>query len=414
MIFALIPFLLLHFAKCGVVKRESTMDRVNRVLDQYPVIDGHNDFPMAIRDLVRNNISNVPFEKDLTQEEPWASFYANHVDLPRMRKGKMGGQFWSAYVSCESQFKNSIQLFMEQVDIIKQFVKRYPNDLMWATSTADIESAAEQGKIASMIGMESGHGIGSSLPILRTFYDMGVRYMTLTHGCNTPWADAAQVESGDFPPRANGITEFGVKVVHEMNRLGMLVDLSHVSSDVMRQVLDVTKAPIIFSHSGARAICSHPRNAPDDVLEKVAENGGVVMVNFFTCFLADDCRDRDVTVQDAVAHINHIRQVAGVDHVGIGGDYDGVPWTPIGLEDTSQYPNLFAALIEDDTFEWTDEDLGKLASGNILRTFKEVEFVRDALALGGVEADNSWIPEEDIQEDLQCSYDFPPAGPQHS
>merc|ERR1719347_1838670 len=325
---------------------------------------------MAIRDLVRNNISNVPFEKDLTQEEPWASFYANHVDLPRMRKGKMGGQFWSAYVSCESQFKNSIQLFMEQVDIIKQFVKRYPNDIMWATSTADIESAAEQGKIASMIGMESGHGIGSSLPILRTFYDMGVGYMTLTHGCNTPWADAAQVESGDFPPRANGITEFGVKVVHEMNRLGMLVDLSHVSS--------------------------------------------VVMVNFFTCFLADDCRDRDVTVQDAVAHINHIRQVAGVDHVGIGGDYDGVPWTPIGLEDTSQYPNLFAALIEDDTFEWTDEDLGKLASGNILRTFKEVEFVRDALALGGVEADNSWIPEEDIQEDLQCSYDFPPAGPQHS
>merc|ERR1719347_1008298 len=335
---------------------------------------------MAIRDLVRNNISNVPFEKDLTQEEPWASFYANHVDLPRMRKGKMGGQFWSAYVSCESQFKNSIQLFMEQVDIIKQFVKRYSNDLMWATSTADIESAAEQGKIASMIGMESGHGIGSSLPILRTFYDMGVRYMTLTHGCNTPWADAAQVESGDFPPRSNGISGFGEKVVHEMNRLGMLVDLSHVSSDVMRQVLNTTYAPVIFSHSGARSVCSHPRNVPDDVLERMPLVGGVVMVNFFTCFVIDDCTERNATVADVVKHINHIRRVAGVDHVGIGGDYNGIPWLPEGLEDVSKYPNIFAALIEDEEFEWTDEDLGKLAGQNLIRTLRKVEEIRDNMA----------------------------------
>jgi len=298
--------------------------------------------------------------------------------------------------------------FLEQIDIIRQLVAKYPEDLMWATSTADIEAAAEQGKIASMIGVESGHAIGSSLPILRTLYTMGARYMTLTHGCNTPWADAAQVESGDFPPRANGISEFGGKVIHEMNRLGMLVDLSHVSSDTMRQVLEVTIAPIIFSHSGARAICSHPRNVPDDVLEKVAQVGGVVMVNMFTCFLADDCMDRDVTVQDAVDHINHIRRIAGVDHVGIGADYNGVPFTPIGLEDVSQYPNLFAALIEDATFEWTDEDLGKLAWGNIVRTFKEVEAVRDFLEAAGELPDNSYISEEDLGDDLQCNFDFPP------
>merc|ERR1711963_1314754 len=211
---------------------------------------------------------------------------------------------------------------------------------MWAVSTREIEEAWKVGKIASMIGVESGHAIGSSLPILRTLYSMGARYMTLTHTCNTPWADAAQVEQGYFPPRTNGISEFGEKVVLEMNRLGMLVDLSHVSSDAMRQVLNVTRAPVIFSHSGARSVCSNPRNVPDDVLEKVAEVGGVVMVNFYSCFLTDNCTTEDATVLDVVKHINHIRRVAGVNHVGIGGDYNGVPWTPVGLEDVSKYPNI--------------------------------------------------------------------------
>jgi len=384
-----------------------TMERVYRVLGEYPIIDGHNDFPMGIRSLLKNDVDQLNFDHDLTQEEPWASYYANHVDLPRMRKGQMGGQFWSAFISCKSQYADAIQLFLEQIDVIKQFVARYPDDLHWAVSTADIEAARKSGKIASMIGVESGHAIGSSLPILRTLYDMGARYMTLTHGCNTPWADAAQVESGYFPARNNGTSDFGRKVVLEMNRLGMLVDISHVSSDTMRQVLDTTQAPIIFSHSGARAICSNPRNVPDDVLERVAEVGGVVMVNFYACFLIDNCGDEDATVLDVVKHINHIRKVAGVDHVGIGGDYNGIDIVPVGLEDVSKYPELFAALIEDGEFEWTDEDLAKLAGQNLINTFKAVEEVRDMLADAGVKADNSWIPAEDLGNDTACSTNFP-------
>merc|ERR1719309_1507180 len=345
----------------GKPYKENSLSRAHRVLSDYPVVDGHNDFPMAVRDLLKNDLSKLHFDQDLTEEEPWASYWANHCDLPRMRRGKMGGQFWAAYVGCDSQFKDATQKFMEQMDIIKQFVARYPDDLMWSDSSKDIEEAFAQGKIASMIGVESGHAIGSSLPILRSLYSLGARYMALTHVCNTPWADAAQVEQGYFPPRVNGTSDFGEKVVLEMNRLGMLVDLSHVSHDTMMNVLDITQAPVIFSHSGARAVCSHPRNVPDDVLERVAEVGGVVMVNFYACFLRDNCAKEDATVEDVVKHINHIRRVAGVDHVGIGGDYCGIDIVPVCLEDVSHYPEVFAALIEDDEFEWTDEDLAKLS-----------------------------------------------------
>jgi len=387
---------------------ETTAERVSRVLSRYPVIDGHNDFPMGIRNLLKNDVTKLRFDEDTTQIEPWASYWANHVDLPRMRKGQMGGQFWSAFVGCKSQYRDAVQIFLEQIDVIRQFVARYPEDLKWCTSVADIEQAWAEGRIASMIGVESGHAIGSSLPLLRTLYAMGARYMTLTHGCNTPWADAAQVESGDFPPRVNGISDFGGKIVREMNRLGMLVDLSHVSSDVMRQVLSITEAPVIFSHSGARAVCSNPRNVPDDVLEMVAQVGGVVMVNFYSCFLIDDCQTRDATVQDVVKHINHIRSVAGVDHVGIGGDYCGIDRVPVGLEDVSHYPEVFAALIEDGTFQWTDEDLGKVAGINLINTFRDVETVRDLLAEWGTGPDNSWIPVEDLGEDTGCNSYFPP------
>jgi len=382
------------------------MERVWRVLGEHPVIDGHNDFPMAIRSLFNNDIDQINFDHDLTQEAPWNTYWANHCDLPRMKKGGMGGQFWSAFISCNAQFHDSVQLFMEQVDVIKQLVAKYPDDLMWATSSSDIETAISQGKIASMIGVESGHAIGSSLAILRSLYELGVRYMTLTHGCNTPWADAAQVESGNFPPRSNGISQFGEKVVHEMNRLGMLVDLSHVSSDVMRQVLDTTYAPVIFSHSGARSVCSNPRNVPDDVLERIPEVGGVVMVNFYSCFVIDDCREKDATVTDVVKHINHIRRVAGVDHVGLGGDFNGIDQLPVGLEDVSKYPNVFAALIEDEEFEWTDEDLGKLAGQNLIRTFREVEEIRDSMTSGGFKPDNSWVPVPDLGSDTGCRTDY--------
>jgi len=318
----------------------------------------------------------------------------------------MGGQFWSAYVDCDSQFKDATQKFLEQIDIIKQLVERYPQDLMWAESADDIEVAIANGKIASLIGVESGHAIGSSLPLLRSLYFLGARYMTLTHGCNTPWADASQVEEGSLSPRVEGLSQFGVLVVKEMNRLGMLVDLSHVSSDTMRQAIAASEAPVIFSHSSARAISAHARNVPDDVLELVRNNRGIVMVNFYACFLIDDCGSSNATVKDIVKHINHIRRVAGVDCVGIGGDFNGIEMPPIDINDVSHYPEVFVALIEDEEFGWTDEDLGKLASGNIIRVFKEVESVRDVLAGRAAKPDNTWIPEEDLEEDTTCQTQF--------
>ena len=395
--------LLLVSTSHGVPCPENIMARVNKVLKDYPIIDGHNDFPMGVRDLLNNDVSLLNFDHDLTKEEPWASYYFNHVDIPRMRKGKMGGQFWSAYISCSSQYKDATQKFLEQIDVIHQIVDKYPEDLMWADSAADIELAFSKGKVASLVGVESGHAIGSSMSILRTLYSMGARYMTLTHGCNTPWADAAQVEDGSFPSRVNGLSDFGVKIVQEMNRLGMLVDLSHVSSDAMRQAIQASFAPVIFSHSSARAVAAHSRNVPDDVLEMVKENGGIVMVNFYTCFLVESCRTQNATVLDVVKHINHIRKIAGVDHVGIGGDYNGIDVTPVDLPDVSYYPNVFAALIEDTEFEWTDEDLGKLASGNLIRVLKEVEEVRDLLAIEGQKPDNTWISSEDLGDDTACN-----------
>jgi len=395
--------LLLVSTSHGVPCPENIMARVNKVLKDYPIIDGHNDFPMGVRDLLNNDVSLLNFDHDLTKEEPWASYYFNHVDIPRMRKGKMGGQFWSAYISCSSQYKDATQKFLEQIDVIHQIVDKYPEDLMWADTAADIELAFSKGKVASLVGVESGHAIGSSMSILRTLYSMGARYMTLTHGCNTPWADAAQVEDGSFPSRVNGLSDFGVKIVQEMNRLGMLVDLSHVSSDAMRQAIQASFAPVIFSHSSARAVAAHSRNVPDDVLEMVKENGGIVMVNFYTCFLVESCRTQNATVLDVVKHINHIRKIAGVDHVGIGGDYNGIDVTPVDLPDVSYYPNVFAALIEDTEFEWTDEDLGKLASGNLIRVLKEVEEVRDLLAIEGQKHDNTWISSADLGDDTACN-----------
>ncbi|KAL6435786.1 hypothetical protein ACFW04_005579 [Cataglyphis niger] len=356
-------------------------------LDSAPLIDGHNDLPYNFYQILSNNLSAFHFERDLRNDSVWGSNACSScfTDLPRLNAGKVGGQFWVAYTHCESQYKDSVQLTLRQIDVIRRFIQRYPANLQLVTEAKDIETTWRNGKIASMIAVEGGHSLDSSLAILRLYYDLGVRYVTLTHTCNTPWADASIVDAG----YVYNLTEFGQTVVYEMNRIGMLVDLSHVSHNVMREVLAITKAPVIFSHSSAFSVCRHYRNVPDDVLHLVKKNNGIVMVNFYSDFV--NCNSsRKATLQDVVDHINHIRNLIGVDHVGIGGDYDGVSSMPIGLEDVSKYPDLFDRLYENREGEstWTREDLEKLAGRNFIRVFQAVEAVRDSLL--------SEAPREDV------------------
>jgi len=387
---------------------EAVAQRVKRILSTVPLIDGHNDLPNSIRFRTKNNLSMARIDKDLSEVEPWAhptykSFASNdysQTDLVRLKTGMVGGQFWAAYMDCDTQYKDAVQTFLEQVDLIHQLVREYPDYLQWADSADGIEKAFAAGKIASLVGVESGHAIGSSLAILRTLYKVGARYLTLTHNCNTPWADSSKAEEGEIPGENKGLSEFGERVVLEMNRLGMMVDLSHVSSDTMRDALRITKAPVIFSHSGARAVTNHTRNVPDDVLEMVKENGGIVMAIFGSCYVIDDCANNFATVGNVVKHINHIRKVVGIDHVGIGSDYNGVKDLPVGLKDVSGFPKVFETLIKDKTFEWTDEDLEKLAGRNILRVFRAVEKVRDDQAQR--KADNKWIDPKYMRGKTEC------------
>ncbi|XP_017882674.1 dipeptidase 1-like isoform X2 [Ceratina calcarata] len=347
-------------------------------LDSAPLIDGHNDLPFNIYEILNNNLDEFDFTKNLTDDKLWGKKACKScfTDLPRLRKGKIGAQFWVAYVPCSSQYMDAVQLTMRQIDVIKRLVVKYSNDMQFVTEAKGIEEAWKNKKIGSMIGVEGGHSIDSSLAVLRLYYELGARYMTLTHSCNTPWADASTVNNGSV----HNLTEFGEAVVHEMNRLGMLVDLSHVSHNVMRRVLSITKAPVIFSHSSVFSICKIYRNVPDDVLNMVKNNNGVVMVNFYSSFV--NCNSgRNATMQDVIDHINYIRKLIGPDHVGIGADYDGVTSVPQGLEDVSKYPDLFDRLYESNVEpRWTKEDLEKLAGRNLIRVFKAVEGVRDSLA----------------------------------
>ncbi|KZC12181.1 Dipeptidase 1, partial [Dufourea novaeangliae] len=355
-------------------------------LDSVPLIDGHNDLPFNLYSKLNNKLAGFDLKKDLSNDSIWGKVACKScfTDLPRLRKGKVGAQFWAAYVRCDSQYKDAVQLTLRQIDVIKRLVARYPNDLEFVTEADNIETAWRNGKIASMIGVEGGHSIDSSLAVLRLYYELGVRYLTLTHSCNTPWADASPINENSV----HNLTDFGVVVVHEMNRLGMLVDLAHVSHNVMRKVLAVTKAPIIFSHSSAFSICNNYRNVPDDVLHSVKENNGIVMVNFYSHFV--NCNSsRNATIQDVIDHINYIRNLIGPDHVGIGADYDGISQVPEGLEDVSKYPDLFDRLYESNVEPgWTREDLEKLAGRNLIRVFKAVEAVRDSLA--------TELPREDV------------------
>jgi membrane dipeptidase len=391
---------------------EDYQHRVDQVLLQTPLIDGHNDLPWEIRERFKSDLSAVNLAADTRHLPVEAGQAALMTDIPRLRAGHLGAQFWSVWIPVSTQGFEAVQMTLEQIDLVKRMSAQYPADFEMAYTAADIRRIHKSHKIASLIGIEGGHQINNSLAVLRQMYDVGARYMTLTHTTNTSWADSAT----DMPAH-HGLTPFGVEVVKEMNRLGMLVDLSHVSPDTMRAALAASQAPLIFSHSSARALNDHPRNVPDDVLRAVAKNGGVVMVNFAPPYVsaarnrreADHAAERTrfnsppyaglyigqperakaalaeweaqhpmpvTTLAQVADHVEHIRQVAGVDHVGIGSDFDGIPDAPVGLEGVDRYPALLEELMRRG---WSDADIGKLAGENLLRTLGEAERVSQRL-----------------------------------
>jgi membrane dipeptidase len=358
-----------------------------------PVLDGHNDLPWELRLQAGGDLDRL----DVSQRVSTTA-----TDLPRLRAGGVGAQFWSVYAPSNLQGDVAVTQTLEQVDLVHRLVQRYAGDLALATTADEVEAAMASGRIASLMGAEGGQSIGSSMGALRTLHRLGVRYVTLTHNDNVPWADSAT-----DVPTAGGLTRFGVEVVREMNRLGVLVDLSHVSTDTMRDALAAAEAPTIFSHSCARAVTDSPRNVPDDVLATMSAGGGVCMVAFVPEFLTEEAAAwrvaafeaaaRDgvdgtdypafmawaagytrahpkpaATVADVVRHIEHVREVAGVDHVGLGGDYDGTDVMPVGLEDVTGYPKVLAALVERG---WSADDLARLAHRNAIRALRDAEDV---------------------------------------
>ena len=366
------------------------------LLRRFPVIDGHNDLPWEIRE----RFAGDPSQVNLAERVP-----VTQTDLPRLAAGGVGGQFWSVYVPASLAGDAAVTAVLEQIDIVHRMIRRYPGRLELATSAGDVERILATGKVASLLGAEGGHSIASSLGVLRALRALGVRYMTLTHNANAGWADSAT-----DGPGAGGLTDFGRQVVREMQRIGMLADLSHVSVATMHDALDVAEAPVIFSHSSARALCDHPRNVPDEVLRRLAANGGVCMVTFVPFFVSPECArwqagllaeverrgldQRNIADWDAMQpewetahplpeattaqvadHIEHVRSVAGIDHIGVGGDFDGGVTGPAGLEDVSGYPALFAELLDRG---WTDKECAALASGNILRVLRDADAVAGA------------------------------------
>ncbi len=388
-------------ASAQSISEEEAAATARAALEAAPVFDGHNDTPGQLRSRLNNQINNFDFTDTLNTADPATGQGAMHTDLARLKTGKVGAQFWSVYVPHNNDEAAAVQQTIEQIDVTKRLIARYPNAMRYAETADQVESAMREGRVASLLGMEGGYSIGSNLGVLRQFYAMGARYMTLTHNSNTPWADAAT-----DTPKHNGLTDFGKDVVREMNRLGMLVDLSHVSEKVMHDALDVARAPVIFSHSGARGVTPHPRNVPDSVLTRLPENGGVVMVVALPRFINEVLRQWDArragemarlkvvhlgnpdaatsafdawlkanpepksTLTDVADHIDHIRKIAGIEHIGIGGDYDGMPIGPVGMEDVSGYPALFTELARRG---YSQVELELIASRNALRVMRAAE-----------------------------------------
>ncbi len=371
--------------------------RIDRILKRTPLVDGHNDLPYALREHYKLSTDNLASGTDRLPDNPLMT------DMSRLRQGRVGAQFWSVYIDGEVKGDEAVRQTVEQIDTVHRLVRAYPADLAMAYTADDVAQVHRRGRIASLIGIEGGRQIGGSLAALRLFYQLGARYMTLTHNQTTEWADSATDE-----PRWKGLSPFGREVIGEMNRLGMLVDLSHVSPDVMRQAIGLSRAPVIFSHSSAGGLVPHPRNVPDDVLRLLPANGGVVMVTWVPGFISQAVWDwsaersgeearlqaihrsskaaveagvkaweqqhpRPATgVKEVADHIEHVVRIAGHDHVGIGADLDGIPYTPTGLEGVEAYPRLFAELIRRG---WSDANLAKLAGDNVLRVLRRAEAV---------------------------------------
>jgi membrane dipeptidase len=376
----------------AAAQSDPALERARKILRSVPLIDGHNDLAWEIRSSQTAPRDVAAY--DLRGRAP------GHTDFERLKAGQVGAQFWSIYVPGEVKDSGYAKIQLEQFDIARRTIARYPDRLALALTAADIEREFKRGRIASLLGMEGGHVIENSLGALRSYYDLGARYLTLTHNVTLDWADAA-LDSA----RHGGLTEFGREVVREMNRMGMLVDLSHVSPATMSDVLDVAEAPVIFSHSSARALTEHGRNVPDSILKRLPKNGGVVMVTFVPAFVSQEVADWEAmekaesqaieaqasdtverkrlieewkaahprpqaTLSQVADHLDHVHEVAGADHVAIGSDFDGIEHTPVGLGDVSTFPQLFAELVRRG---WNDDDLRKLAGRNLLRVFRAAE-----------------------------------------
>lgn len=398
----LLSVLLVLPLAAATVRAQSRADQVRRILRDTPLIDGHNDLPEQYRTRAADHLDRIDLASDTSGLVP-----PIHTDIARLKAGAVGGQFWSVYVPVGLPGAEAVLATLEQIDVVTRIVERHAGTFELARTAADVERIHRAGRIASLIGMEGGHSIDNSLGALRQMYRAGARYMTLTHWNNVAWADAATA-----PPEHHGLTKFGEMVVREMNRLGMLVDLSHVSDETMNRALDVSAAPVIFSHSSARALCGHPRNVPDAVLRRLAANGGIVMVNFAPSFVSEEVRAYDAAVEAEAArakelmpgdpaaatkaveawkqshpapratlaqvadHIDHIRKVAGIDHVGLGSDFDGISAVPAGLDDVSHYPDLLVELLRRG---YSEDDIRKVAGLNILRVMRQAEGVASRL-----------------------------------